>query len=117
LFFVPLLFVGLHLGRDMARTSRLMLFALVAGVPTMVIGFVEAIALALGKGAVLYGLYGPSAAAAFTTGDNPVQGAAVSLGALHRVPSLFSFPAAYYSFCLAMLVPSYVLWRCGESAR
>ena len=114
LFFVPLIVVGARLGSDLASTLRAMRFALIAGLPVLAIGLIEAVALAEGKGGTIYALYGPSANSAFTTGDTTLQGAPVSLGALHRVPSLFSYPSAYYAFCLAMLVPAYFLWRRGE---
>src|SRR5205823_5568801 len=113
LFFIPLMIVGARLASDMESAIRVLRVALIAGLPVLIIGLAEALALAEGKAAALYRLYGDSAQAAFTTGDNPVQGAHVSLGNLHRVPSLFSYPAAYYCFCLAMLVPGYFLWRRG----
>jgi hypothetical protein len=115
LFFIPLIAVGVRLAPDVHAARRALLVALLAGLPVLVIGLVEALALAAGKGAVLYRLYGNSARGAFTTGDSTVQGASVSLGSLHRVPSLFSYPAAYYCFCLAMLVPGYFLWQRGEA--
>jgi hypothetical protein len=115
LFFIPLMLVGARLASDMNSALRVLRIALVAGLPVMVIGLVEALALAEGKAPLLYRLYGDSARGAFTTGDTATQGAALSLGDLHRVPSLFSYPAAYYCFCLAMLVPGYFLWRRGQS--
>jgi hypothetical protein len=115
LFFIPLVWVGARLAKDADSAVRALRIALFAGFPVLVIGLLEALALAEGKGAVLYRLYGDSAKGAFTTGDNPAQGASVSLGSLHRVPSLFSYSAAYYCFCLAMLVPGYFLWRRGFS--
>jgi hypothetical protein len=115
LFFIPLMLVGARLASDMNSTLRVLRIALIAGLPVLLVGLVEALALAEGKAAVLYRLYGSSARGAFTTGDTATQGAAVTLGALHRVPSIFSYPAAYYCFCLAMLVPGYFLWRSGQS--
>jgi hypothetical protein len=115
LFFIPLMLVGARLASDMSSALRVLRIALIAGMPVLVIGLVESLALAAGKAAVLYGLYGNAARGAFSTGDAEIQGAPVSLGALHRVPSLFSYPAAYYCFCLAMLVPGYFLWRRGQT--
>jgi O-antigen/teichoic acid export membrane protein len=117
LFFIPLMVVGARLASDMDSAMRAMRVALIAGFPVLVIGLLEALALAEGQAALLYRLYGNSAAGAFTTGDSSLQGASVSLGNLHRVPSLFSYSAAYYCFCLAMLVPGYFLWRRGETRR
>jgi hypothetical protein len=116
LFFIPLMIVGARLAADFDSAVRALRIALIAGIPVLIIGLVEALALAEGKAGVLYRLYGDSAQAAFATGDSPVQGARVSLGNLHRVPSLFAYPAAYYCFCLAMLVPGYFLWRRGLTA-
>jgi O-antigen/teichoic acid export membrane protein len=115
LFFIPLMLVGARLASDVNSALRVLRVALIAGLPVLAVGLVEALALAEGKAAVLYRLYGESARGAFTTGDTAAQGAQVSLGSLHRVPSVFSYPAAYYCFCLAMLVPGYFLWRCGQS--
>jgi O-antigen/teichoic acid export membrane protein len=115
LFFIPLMVVGARLASDMDSAMRAMRVALIAGFPVLVIGLLEALALAEGQAALLYRLYGNSAAGAFTTGDSSLQGASVSLGNLHRVPSLFSYSAAYYCFCLAMLVPGYFLWRRGST--
>jgi hypothetical protein len=117
LFFTPLLLVGARLATDIPSTLRLLRIALIAGIPVLVVGIVEALMLAVGKAGVLYGIYGSAAKDAFTTGNTGSRGAAVSLGSLHRVPSIFAYPAAYYVFCLAMLVPGYVLWRCGPTAR
>lgn len=115
LFFIPLMLVGMRLASDMSSALRVLRIALIAGAPVLVIGLIESLALAAGKAPVLYRIYGDSARGAFTTGDAAIQGAPLSLGALHRVPSLFSYPAAYYCFCLAMLVPGYFLWRCGQT--
>jgi O-antigen/teichoic acid export membrane protein len=116
LFFIPLMIVGARLAADFESAVRALRIALLAGVPVLVIGLAEALALAEGKSALIYRLYGNSAQGAFATGDSQVQGARVSLGDLHRVPSLFSYPKAYYCFCLAMLVPGYFLWRRGPTA-
>lgn len=115
LFFIPLMVVGARLGSDHGSAVRALRIALIAGLPVLVIGLIEALALAEGKAAVLYRLYGDSAQSAFATGDSSIPGARVSLGNLHRVPSLFSYPAAYYCFCLAMLVPGYFLWHRGPT--
>lgn len=114
LFFIPLIVVGARLGSDLASALRAMRVALLAGLPVLAIGVIEAVALAEGKGGTVYRFYGAAAPSAFSTGDTTLQGAPVSLGKLHRVPSLFSYPSAYYAFCLAMLVPAYLLWRHGE---
>jgi hypothetical protein len=115
LFFIPLVLVGARLASDMNSALRVLRIALIAGLPVLAIGLVEALALAEGKGAVLFRLYGNSATGAFTKGGTTMQDSPLSLGALHRVPSLFSYPAAYYFFCLAMLVPGYFLWRRGQT--
>jgi hypothetical protein len=115
LFFIPLMVVGARLGSDIEAATRAMRVALIAGFPVLVIGLLEALALADGKAALLYRLYGNAAQAAFTTGESNLHGASVSLGDLHRVPSLLSYPSAYYCFCLAMLVPAYFLWRRGPT--
>jgi hypothetical protein len=115
-FFIPLALVGARLALSFESAERALRLAMVAGLPVLVIGLIEALLLAEGKASVLYGLYGESAKGAFTTGETTAQGARLGLGDLHRVPSLFSYSAAYYCFCLAMLVPSYFLWRKGSSA-
>src|SRR5207245_1277787 len=84
---IPLMIVGARLATDFASAVRVLRVALIAGIPVLIIGLGEALALAEGKAAVLYRLYGDSAQAAFTTGDSTVQGARVSLRNLHRAPS------------------------------
>jgi hypothetical protein len=116
LFFAPMLLVGARLARDRIATLRMLRIALLAGLPVLVIGLAEAFMLAAGGARLLYAIYGSAAEAAFSSTDS-TQGAAVSLGDLHRVPSLFSHAAAYYVFCVAMLAPAYVLWRSGDTRR
>jgi hypothetical protein len=114
LFFAPLLYVGVRFAAEgPAAVLRLLRLALLAGVPVLVIGLLEALAFATGKGASVYAVYGSAAQEAFT--NTGLRGAAVSLGSLHRVPSLFTYVAAYYLFCLAMMVSAYVLWRSGAT--
>lgn len=117
LFYMPLIFIGAELASDAQSALRVAWYAALAGLPALVVGLCEAVLLATHHSALLYRIYGSAAGSAFTTGTRDIQGASVSLGALHRVPSLFAFTIAYYGLCMAMLVPGYFLWRAGRRRR
>jgi hypothetical protein len=38
-------------------------------------------------------------------------------GSLGRIPSIFTFAAQFFGFCLSILVPSYIVWRTDRSHR
>lgn len=119
LFFAPLLLVGARLATDLPSTVRLLRAALIAGIPVLVVGVVEALMLTVGKAGSLYAIYGSAASAAFEAGNTGSREVVIDLGSgsLHRVPSIFTYPVAYYLFSVAMLVPAFVLLRCGETKR
>jgi hypothetical protein len=39
----------------------------------------------------------------------------IEAGSLERIPSIFTFAAQFFGFCLSMLVPSYIVWRTDKS--
>lgn len=107
LMYIPMAFLGYHLirGRDDLELM-LRLVALAAVVPC-VIGIIEGVLVATGRGAAVYGLYG-DAAAAVTQDFANVGG---SSGDIRRVSSTFSFVGQYYSFTTVMLIVAYAYWR------
>jgi hypothetical protein len=109
--FVGLLFVGRAAARDADLPSWCFRLS-VASLPGLVVGIIEAILLAEGKTAFVASLYGPAGDVLSGTfgGLQVAEG-----GAFNRVPGLFPFSVAYYSFAISSLIPSYVTWRRGAT--
>ncbi len=107
LMYIPMAFLGYHLIRGRDDLERMLLLMTLAAVIPCIIGIVEGVLVAAGRGDVVYGLYG-SAASAATQDFANVGGA---LGDIRRVPSTFSFVGQYYLFTMAMLAAAYAYWR------
>lgn len=113
LFYLPLYMLGFAAVRGRTDLWHLMrLLVALASVPCT-IGLVQYVmALSFGYPAVMTAIYG-ELAVDVTQGFTTFQ---LGSGRLMRIPSTFTFVSQYWGFILAMLVPSYAVWR-GDPLR
>jgi len=112
LTYVPLYFIGSALAMERRNLTRLWrLMAMVAVLPCFV-GLCEyAASLLLGYQQVMAAIYGSHAADV----TQELTSFLVGEGAIMRIPSTFTFVTQYFGFTLAMIVPSFALWRSDPS--
>jgi hypothetical protein len=112
LMYVPLYILGYHLATSRQRLLGLCgLLAVPALVPS-VVGIVEAVLLYSGHQDIVYGWYGPAAAAVTQDFAQLEYGDGASI---LRVPSTFSFISQFYIYTAAMVAVSYGWWRSGST--
>lgn len=106
-FYVPVMVLGAIIAQHPRRLKSVLLAGALASIPSLLVGILEAALLYAGKGDLVYGLYGPAAAA--VTQDF----AQFDFGgrSLVRVPSTFTFVTQYYLFTACSTVLGYMLWR------
>ena len=114
LFYIPLYLLTYSLVTCERSLWLLFRLLVVLAVLPCIFGVLEyLLAQSLGHAATMHAIYGAVAAQA-TQGYTSFQ---IGGGILSRIPSTFTFITQYFGFTLAMLVPSYVVWRSDPSAR
>ncbi|MHB2022762.1 MAG: hypothetical protein ACYCO3_05460 [Mycobacteriales bacterium] len=106
-FYVPLLFVGQWIVQT-GRCARALTVLAWAGLPALVVGISEAILLKVAGPSSLEHLYGAAASSTLFYG---FRNFGYGGGSLYRVPSIFTYPLAYFLFTLVMFVAGYFLLR------
>ncbi len=114
LFYVPLVLCAYDYCATVRRVHRLFKLICLAGIPSILIGLVEAVEIGTGHATQVYGYYG-KAASAVSQGFAQLQ--VNGGGVIRRVPSTFSFGAQYYLFTLVMLSSALVWMRLSTSTR
>lgn len=107
LFTPPLLLLGYHLYKERGQLQRLLKVMLALAMIPCTIGIIEAVLVAGGQSAFVYGLYGAAASAA--TQDFTVF--QFGEGGLARLPSIFTSVSQYWLFTTATIAVGYAAWR------
>lgn len=108
LMYIPLLFIGYHLVRDLDDLRFLLALMAITAILPAFIGVVEAVLVYSGRQATVEGWYGDAAGAAFTDYGTVDVGGSQGLA---RIPSTFTFVAQYYVFVSCMAAMAYAWWR------
>lgn len=119
LWYLPLIMVGFRFAFYAEDVVSIMRTAALAGLPVLLVGLAETTLMRVGLRSVIHSLYGKASAAAFAGQTSTAPGglAVAGGGSFDRIPSLFSFALAYFTFSLAMIVPAYTLYRMGRSPK
>jgi O-antigen ligase len=108
LFYLPLYALAFAAIRDRTDLWHIMRLLVVVATVPCTIGLAQyALALWFGYAEIMTGIYG-ELAVEVTQGFTTFQ---LGPGLLMRIPSTFTFVSQYWGFILAMLVPSYAVWR------
>ena len=108
LFYIPLYLLAYSLVTSTRSLWVLFRLLVVLAILPCAFGIAEyVLAQSLGYAATMDAFYGAAAAQA-TQGYTSFQ---IGGGIVSRIPSTFTFVTQYFGFTLAMLVPSYVVWR------
>ncbi|HEX2015484.1 MAG TPA: hypothetical protein VGN69_02235 [Solirubrobacteraceae bacterium] len=109
LLYVPLLYLGYHLPRDVGHLERLLGVMTMAAVLPACVGVAEALLVYGGHSASVYSLYGPAAGAM----TQEFSRLAVGTGSLLRIPATLASGTQYYVFTTCMVAVAYAWWRLG----
>ena len=114
LFYIPLYLLAYSLVTSTRSLWVLFRLLVVLAILPCAFGIAEyVLAQSLGYAATMDAFYGAAAAQA-TQGYTSFQ---IGGGIVSRIPSTFTFVTQYFGFTLAMLVPSYVVWRSDPTLR